>query len=164
MVVTWSVSAAVPGRDIFQTASQYIEAFFIITMGLNFCCTGAQIFYLIFFPLLTSTPPSWYCCQNLGHSSTCRCGISQFVSSHCRYYREWSHLHHQCPRSVNCLFIWLEWSIHSAGFGNTSCREYYLAAVGMNNSLFLLGRHILPHRAADPLSPADIKLFERNNE
>jgi len=43
IVVCWSVSAAVPGRDIFETAAQYISAFFIITMSLNVCCTAAIV-------------------------------------------------------------------------------------------------------------------------
>ncbi|KAF7761594.1 hypothetical protein Agabi119p4_9586 [Agaricus bisporus var. burnettii] len=43
LVVAWSMSKAVPGIDIFQTASHFIESFFIITMGLNFCCTVAIV-------------------------------------------------------------------------------------------------------------------------
>lgn len=43
IVVSWSVSAAIPGKNIFETASQYIAAFFIITMCLNVCCTGAIV-------------------------------------------------------------------------------------------------------------------------
>ncbi|KXN82191.1 hypothetical protein AN958_02936 [Leucoagaricus sp. SymC.cos] len=43
IVVSWSVSAAIPGRNIFQTASQWITAFFILTMTLNVCCTSAIV-------------------------------------------------------------------------------------------------------------------------
>lgn len=43
IVVSWSISVADPGKNIFDTASPWIAAFFIITMILNVCCTGAIV-------------------------------------------------------------------------------------------------------------------------
>lgn len=31
-----------PGKNIFETASPWIAAFFIVTMSLNVCCTGVS--------------------------------------------------------------------------------------------------------------------------
>ncbi|KAF9450590.1 hypothetical protein P691DRAFT_725649, partial [Macrolepiota fuliginosa MF-IS2] len=43
IVVSWSMSTAVPGEDIFQTGTEWITVFFVLTMGLNLCCTGAIV-------------------------------------------------------------------------------------------------------------------------
>ncbi|KAF9441585.1 hypothetical protein P691DRAFT_779751 [Macrolepiota fuliginosa MF-IS2] len=37
------MSTAVPGEDIFQTGTEWITVFFVLTMGLNLCCTGAIV-------------------------------------------------------------------------------------------------------------------------
>ncbi|KAL0945862.1 hypothetical protein HGRIS_012147 [Hohenbuehelia grisea] len=42
-VVTWSLSKATPGSDIFETASAWITTFFVLTMCINVICTGAIV-------------------------------------------------------------------------------------------------------------------------
>jgi hypothetical protein len=66
MVVVWSLSAAVPGANIFQTASRFIELFFILTMGLNLCCTGMELFYLYYICVTQACHLSCHRFQDLG--------------------------------------------------------------------------------------------------
>jgi len=44
IVVSWAVNAAVPGKDIFNTAVQYITAFFATTLCVNMSCSAAIAF------------------------------------------------------------------------------------------------------------------------